>query len=98
MAKSGANYSVSKLVDEEDVIDSESPRQYNNSQTVGIRSLLDARLVYTGQVSGKQYTWSKAGDIVMVEDADSEVLLAKRIGSRQCCGNSKDGNKVFELV
>jgi hypothetical protein len=80
-------------------VDSESVVTYNKSTvSVKIRSLLDARLEYTGQTSGKQYTWSKAGSIVEVNVEDSEILLAKHLGDKLCCGNSTDKNKIFELV
>jgi hypothetical protein len=82
-------------------VDSESKIAYNqstNPATVAIQSVLGARLEYTGQVSGKQYVWNKAGDIVLVDAEDSEILLAKRIGGRLCCGNSQDINKIFQIA
>lgn len=80
-------------------VDSESNVLYNKSKvSVKIRSLYDARLEYTGQVSGKQYLWNKAGSVVEVDVEDSEILLAKHIGGRLCCGNSQDMNRIFELV
>jgi len=80
-------------------VDSESKVPYTKSiVSVKIRSLLDARLEYTGQATGKQYLWSKAGSVVLVDVEDSEILLAKHIGDKLCCGNSPETNKVFELV
>ena len=80
-------------------VDSESKVPYTKSTvSVKIRSLLDARLEYTGQATGKQYLWSKAGSVVLVDVEDSEILLAKHIGDKLCCGNSPETNKVFELV
>ena len=80
-------------------VDSESNVLYNKSNvSVNIRSLYDARLEYTGQVSGKQYLWNKAGSVVEVDVEDSEILLAKHIGGQLCCGNSQDMNRIFELV
>ena len=80
-------------------VDSESIVTYNKStMSVKIRSLLDARLEYTGQVSGKQYLWNKAGSVVLVDVEDSEILLAKHIGGRLCCGNSQDTNSIFEIA
>lgn len=81
-------------------VDSVSNTLYNSSNSVGVklRSLYDARLEYTGLVTGKQYTWNKAGSIVEVSAEDSEILLAKRIGGKLCCGNSRDTNRLFELI
>lgn len=62
-----------------------------------IRSLIDAHLIYSGQVSGKHYEWSRAGAIVIVDEQDVPELLAKRLGGKTCCG-SPDGNQIFELV
>jgi hypothetical protein len=80
-------------------VDSESKVPYTKSMvSVKIRSRFDARLEYTGQATGKQYLWSKAGSVVLVDVEDSEILLAKHIGDQLCCGNSPETNKVFELV
>jgi hypothetical protein len=79
-------------------VDSVSTVLYNKKVSVKLRSLYDARLEYTGQTSGKQYQWNKAGSIVEVDAEDSEILLAKRIGGKLCCGNSRDVNKLFELI
>ena len=106
MGKSGRDSRTGKLVDFDEVetktevkVDSESKVPYTKSiVSVKIRSLLDARLEYTGQATGKQYLWSKAGSVVLVDVEDSEILLAKHIGDKLCCGNSPETNKVFELV
>lgn len=63
---------------------------------IKVRSLIDSRLLYSGQVSGEQYTWAKAGSIIDVDERDVPELLAKRIGVRLCCGGGA-GNKVFEI-
>lgn len=65
---------------------------------IKVRSLLDSRLLYTGQVSGQQYEWSRAGSITEVDKRDVPELLAKRIGTGSCCGGqARDGNRVFEI-
>ena len=79
-------------------VDSESVLPYNKEITVSLTSLLDARLVYTGQVTGQQYEWKKAGSVVEVNAYDSEILLAKRIGKDSCCGNSTDGQPIFQIT
>lgn len=81
---------------EDITVDLGSTIVYN--KTVKLRSTLSARLEYRGQVSGKLYAWNQAGSIVEVDEADSGILLAKRRGQKTCCGNSKDGHAIFELV
>ena len=77
------------------VVDSIQPYNYKE---IKIQSLIDSRLIYTGQVSGKQYEWLKAGDIISVQVEDAPELLSKRIGQRACCSEGLLGNKVFEEV
>lgn len=72
-----------------------APKQSYNY--VKIRSLLASHLLYSGQISGKHYEWSKSGDVVEVDERDVPELLAKRIGKRSCCGEDLQGNKVFEI-
>lgn len=67
-----------------------------NYSVVQIESMIDAHLVYTGQVSGKQYEWTKAGSIQLVDERDAPALLSKRIGERSCCGEGLQGNLVFQ--
>jgi hypothetical protein len=110
MDKSSRDSSASELVSKaarrfppstaaEVQVDSESISRYNKVENkVKLQSLLDACLIYTGQSSGKQYMWKKAGSIVEVDVEDSIVLLAKRIGTQLCCGNSSDTNKIFSIV
>ena len=78
-------------------VDSEPILPYNKEIKVRLVSLLDARLVYTGQVTGKQYEWIKAGSVIEVDAEDSEILLAKRIYGT-CCGNSPDGTPLFQIT
>ena len=70
----------------------------NTDKTVAIRSLYDSRLRYVGTSTGKDYEWSRGGDVVMVNILDVPALLEKRIGERSCCGARQGGNQVFELV
>jgi hypothetical protein len=64
---------------------------------IAIESLMSAHLKYTGLVTGKQYEWPKAGDVVSVDERDVPNLLSKRVGTHDCCGASPDGNHVFQL-
>ena len=112
MAKSSTNYSTGKLVDEVSLnqyvstdaetqvsVDSESNSTYNYEEgTVSLRSLYDGRLEYTGQFSGKQYVWDKAGSTVEVSEYDANYLLDKRYGKNPCCGSLRDGSPLFEKV
>ena len=98
MVKSSPNYSTSELTEEVSV-DSESNTPYNNeSELVALRSLFDGRFMYTGQETGKQYVWDKAGSIVEVPKVDALYLLEKRQGKNPCCGNLRDGSSLFEIV
>jgi hypothetical protein len=62
-----------------------------------VQSVTDAHLIYVGKVSGRQYEWSRAGDVVEVEEEDTPELLTKRIGTRSCCGTG-NGNQVFQGI
>jgi hypothetical protein len=62
--------------------------------TVSITSLMDARVLITGTVTGKQYVFSKAGTVVEVDKLDADEILNKKRG-RVCCG--KAGN-LFQLT
>ena len=98
MVKSSTNYSPSNLVEEVSV-DSESNTPYNyESEPVSLRSLYDGRLIYTGQVTGKQYCWDKAGSTVVVSEDDALYLLEKRHGTNPCCGSLRGGLALFEKV
>jgi hypothetical protein len=80
-------------------VDSESNSTYNYEEgTVSLRSLYDGRLEYTGQFSGKQYVWDKAGSTVEVSEYDANYLLDKRYGKNPCCGSLRDGSPLFEKV
>jgi hypothetical protein len=72
-----------------------SGEQLYNYYMRKIQSQIDSHLVYTGRVSGKQYEWKRAGDVLMVDEHDAPELLAKRIGERSCCGEGLLGNQVF---
>lgn len=98
LAAGGGNVHADYPSVEEIKVDSESTMTYNERDTVFLRSVYDARLEYTGQITGKQYIWNKAGSVVEVDAEDSKILLAKRIGIKSCCGNSKGGKPLFELV
>ena len=67
------------------------------STTVALQSLFPAHLKYRG-LSGKEYEWQKAGDVVHVSEEDVPYLLSKRIGRGSCCGvRNEGGNVVFQI-
>ena len=63
---------------------------------VQIQSLVDAHSIYIGLVSGKQYDWMKAGDIVSVLSEDAPDLLIKRRLKKSCCGSGQ--NQIFQIA
>ena len=98
MAKHNRDEITSELgdnLDEEVVVAPIKVTKYNSR--VLVQSLFPATLKYLGPISGEQYTWMKAGDTVSVNVDDVPELLSKRIGSTSCCGNSRDGNIVFQV-
>jgi hypothetical protein len=62
--------------------------------TVALQSLYPAHLKYIG-LSGQEYEWLKAGDVVHVLEEDAPTLLTKRHKFRGCCGVQSDGNILF---
>lgn len=62
-----------------------------------IQSLIDAYIVYNGQVTGKRYEWVGAGAIAEVDERDVPELLAKRRGKKPCCGE-QERPKIFQLA
>lgn len=66
--------------------------------TVFVRSKFPARIRETGSVSGLQYEWPKAGDVVEVDERDVDFLLTRRVGNKGCCGGATFDNHLFELV
>lgn len=71
------------------------PPESTINNTKRIQSLIDAHIIYDGQVSGKRYEWHGAGAIVDVDEQDAPDLLAKR-GKKSCCG--QEPNKIFQLA
>jgi len=67
-----------------------------NLDTVDIRSLVDATVKVTGKVTGKQYVWSRAGEVQAVDVRDKDEILNKKRG-RACCGG-QSGKALFELA
>ena len=85
---------VGKISEKTHIVNHVLADTINNN--VLIESLIDAHLIYTGRVSGKQYEWQKGGDTVAVQLEDAPELLEKRLGGNPCCGNPV-GNLIFQL-
>ena len=91
--------SESNSVYNEEVTEAVKVVEVGKSQkTMKLRSRRDARLLYTGQVTGKRYVWDSAGSVVEVDFLDGEILLAKKSNGKTCCGSSKGDNSVFEIA
>lgn len=63
---------------------------------VALQSLYPAHLKYIG-LSGQEYEWVKAGDVVHVLEEDAPTLLSKKHNHRGCCGVQSDGNVLFQI-
>lgn len=68
------------------------------NSSVKLQSNLDANLHYTGQISGKSYTWEGAGAIQPVLAEDVPNLLEKKIGGGSCCSGSSTPANLFTIV
>lgn len=77
-----------------DTFEEELKVSYNSG--VKLQSLLDAHILYTGQVTGKSYEWVRAGSVVVVDEQDAPTLLKKRIKVHSCCNGSD--NAVFQKI
>jgi hypothetical protein len=74
----------------------DNPQTTKISTTVALQSLFPAQLKYIG-LSGKEYRWEKAGDVVHVLEEDAPTLLSKKHIHRGCCGVYSEGNVLFQL-
>jgi hypothetical protein len=75
----------------------EAPKKEKES-TLPVQSLIDAKIIATGYVTGNSYVFNGAGSVVDVDERDVENLLSKRQGGRQCCGGTDYGNAMFTLA
>jgi hypothetical protein len=76
----------------------EAPK-YNKgiSNTILIRSRIDAIYKTIGAVSGRAYVFNGGGSVVDVNKEDVDELLSRRKGN-SCCGGTNVPNPVFELA
>src|SRR3990167_673601 len=78
-------------------IEKEKTKAYTSkSDTVSIVSLIDARILITGTVTGNQYVFDGAGTVVAVDTRDKDEILNKKRG-RACCGG-QSGKNLFQLA
>lgn len=75
------------------------PITYNKgiSNTILIRSKVDAIYKVIGAVSGRQYIFNGGGSMLYVNKEDVDELLSKHRG-KSCCGGGSTQNFIFELV
>lgn len=69
------------------IVEEPAPRLYN-STSVKLQSNIDAHVLYTGQVTKRQYEWARAGSIASVDGLDAPYLLEKHIKTQSCCSES----------
>ncbi len=94
MAKRNKIKHADSVVEKEPVVE-KVVEPYN--KYVLIQSLIDSRLIYDGEITGRHYEWSRSGETQPVDERDAPALLKKRIGERSCCGENMLGNKVFDV-
>lgn len=72
---------------------------YNSvvQETRLLRLIYPADVHVEGPVSGKKYHWPTIGHVETVNAEDYDLLLAKHVGGKGCCGaDNPNGNKLFE--
>jgi len=80
---------------EKPVVARPTTNEYNYKK---VQSLFEARLIYTGAVTGIRYEWPTAGTVVSVRVEDIPDLLGKQVGKSDCCGGGNpNGNFVLAL-
>lgn len=76
------------------VVAKQGSQSYNYTN---VQSIFDARLIFTGSVTGKRYEWPSAGAIVQVDSRDLPDLLVPA-GNTPCCGGGLGGNVYFQVL
>jgi len=84
------------LFDKKSVVE-EKPAPDTIKSDVKLQSLMDARLHYDGEVSGRHYVWERAGSILFVDAEDAPYLLSKKSKSKTCCSGNESGAIFQEL-
>jgi len=82
---------------EEETVVEETTAPDTINTDVKLQSLVDARLHYTGQETGKSYLWERGGSIVPVLAEDAPYLLSKKSKSKACCSGNSSG-AIFQEV
>jgi hypothetical protein len=92
------NDSVIEFEEKPTIVIPEAPK-YNKgiSNTIQIRSRIDAIYKTIGAVSGRAYVFNGGGSVVDVDKEDVDELLSRRKGN-SCCGGTNVPNPIFELV
>jgi len=76
------------------VVAKSQPQVYNYKQ---VQSMIEARLIYFGNITGTRYEWPTAGTVISVRVEDIPNLLEQTVGKSDCCGGGK-GNFSLQLV
>jgi len=83
------------FTDNKEAFAKQPSQSYNYKQ---VQSLVEARLIYTGTVTGTRYVWEKAGAILSVDERDVPDLLVQHVGTGSCCGGGTGANNTLQLV
>ena len=96
ISNKGANTPVEETVLSLFQVGVEKKETKGYTDTASIQSLIDARVLVTGAVTGNQYEFAKAGTVLAIDKRDADDLLNKKRG-RACCGGTS-GRNLFQLV
>lgn len=96
MAKRSASENADELEEKKEAIAVPHRATYNYF-VKQVRSMVQARIIYRGHVTGNRYEWPAAGSVVPVDERDVPELLSKKLGGRSCCG-PQGANTIFELI
>lgn len=79
----------------EPIEDEEPILQEDEPTTIRIMLMKDVILNYTGQITGKLYSFNRGGSIQDVDKRDAEKMLM-RSTQQSCCGGTS--TPYFEIV
>lgn len=86
-----------KRIKKKKIIKKKKKATVSESEEVGVRSMIDARVRLISPTTGTTYFFPKAGSEVKVASEDVNWLLSKRQIQGACCGPEMS-NLAFELV
>jgi len=89
---------VIEVVEEEEPPKKRSYTKQSEPQTVKLRLKKQMKVNSIGKVTGKKYTWEKAGAVVDVDILDKDELLKKGLSPRETCCHDIVVQPYFEVV